>query len=411
MISVGIIGTAGFAATHLNAIRTFSSDHKLALHVACEVNSRYREELSKLAGKGVRTYTDVEEMFKAEQGKLDLIIIPTSILSHKPLAISSMKNGFNVLLEKPPTPTLQDIDAIINTSLETGQFCAIGFQSVYSNSFNKIRDIISTNELGKLISISGKMSWQRDSQYYSRNNWAGKTRIGNDWIIDGSISNPGAHYLNNMLLLGDADSKESSHIEVNAELYRANKDIECEDTTCVRVKLANGVTVNYYTTLCGGNHKTPLLILKFECGEINWEVGSKLIVKRTGDENHFSNITNYDAECVQHSIYENIANHIEHGTEIMCDIQRSRLFTLAVNAAYESSQTISSIPPEFCTVKIDTDGVKTTEINDINASIDEALEKEALFSECAIPWSKKSEPFTTNHYNSFPEKFNLQTAD
>ncbi|MEA2012933.1 MAG: Gfo/Idh/MocA family oxidoreductase [Verrucomicrobiota bacterium] len=402
-VTIGIIGTAGFAEHHLNSLDAFAPEEKLVLSAACEVNPAFSDNLAKLAKKGVNAYTDCETMFKEEQGKLDFIIIPTSIQSHKPLAISAMQNGFNVLLEKPPTTTIQDIDKIIETSKSTGQFCAVAFQSVYNKDFRKIKELIASNTLGKLQSITGKLCWQRDFDYYSRNKWAGKTKVDNNWVMDGSISNPGAHYLNNMLILGTCGDKEVSLEEINAELYRAN-DIECEDTVCLKSVLTNGITVNYNTTLGAEVNQSPLLVLHFENGKIEWEVQKKVIVKPTNDE-EYSFAFDASEKFIQHAMYKNLLDHFRNGDEIKCDISATRLFMLAINGTYESAQRVDKIPSEYLIVYKNERDKTAIKIHNINSIIDEAMQKGVLFSDLNVPWSKKKETFELKDYKFFPEKF------
>lgn len=403
-IKVGIIGIAGFAKAHLRALDLFNPEEKLFLTAACEVNSAFAENLAEFAKKEIRTYIDCDTMFKGEQGKLDFIIIPTSIQSHKILAISAMKNGFNVLLEKPPAATIQNLDEIIAASVDTGKFCAVSFQLVYTEDFAKIKELIVNNYLGKLKSITGKMSWQRNSDYYSRNKWAGKTKVDDNWIMDGSISNPGAHYLNNMLILGTCGDKNVSLGKINAEFYKANEN-ECEDTVCLNSTLTNGVTVNYYTTLAGGTYHNPVLIFHFENGKIEWEIPEKVTVKKKDSEEYSFCLKDPDMHINQHGIYKNILDHIRNGDEILCDINATRLFMLAVNGAYESAQAVEKIPPEYLIIDKTDKGATSVKIDNINLIIDEAMEKEVLFSDLNVPWSKKRDTFEIRKYCNFPEKY------
>jgi predicted dehydrogenase len=54
---------------------------------------------------------------------------------------------------------------------------AIAFQSLHSSSMRRIRDIVSSLRLGKLLVARTTVLWPRPPQYYNRNDWAGRLSV------------------------------------------------------------------------------------------------------------------------------------------------------------------------------------------------------------------------------------------
>ncbi len=74
-----------------------------------------------------RLYTNVQEMLKAESARkdgADVIAIMTPNDSHYEYATASLKNGFDVICDKPMTNTLQEAEALHLKVQESGLiFC------------------------------------------------------------------------------------------------------------------------------------------------------------------------------------------------------------------------------------------------------------------------------------------------
>jgi predicted dehydrogenase len=138
-VRTAVIRAGGFAGEHHKQVKRLCSEGRSALVAVAEKAAQAcAETLAELKHDGVRIYSDALELFRQEQGNIDLVTLPVGIGLHAPLAIAAMKAGYNVLVEKPPAATIQDVDAMLAASAATGKFCAVQFQQM---SLQPLRDL------------------------------------------------------------------------------------------------------------------------------------------------------------------------------------------------------------------------------------------------------------------------------
>ncbi len=393
---IGLIGISGFGSIHLRSIN-FLEGKKVNLKAITEVNyEKNKDIINKLSLNGVKYFKDYRQMLN-DMKNLDFVVISTPIHFHAQMAIDAIKEGFNVLLEKPPAVTIQDINAIIEAKRNYNKICAVDFQNTSGTAFRKLIEYIKSGKLGKIKTIIGVGCWKRDDSYYQRNNWAGKLVINNNYVLDGSINNPLAHLLNNELIIAESSEKGGGEPkEVISELYHGHR-IEGEDTACVKIVTTKGIEIYYYSTLCNMQEETPYIIIEAEEAKVYWNYDNKLLIKYF-DRNE--EVYDGGKEDLFVKIYENMIEHLFEGKELYCPVEITRNFVLASNGAFESSKEIFDIPDEFIEVNIE-DGKKFTYIKNIREIIEYASENKKLFSEMNVNWGRKTEKVNMKNYEKF----------
>lgn len=94
-------------------------------------------------------YADYRELFARDD--LDLIVNATPSHMHVPVSLEILENGFNVLCEKPLARRVSDVDKLIEASQKAGKILAVYQQSRYSPAFEKIREIIDSGSIGRVV--------------------------------------------------------------------------------------------------------------------------------------------------------------------------------------------------------------------------------------------------------------------
>lgn len=393
---VGLIGISGFGSIHLRSIE-YLRGSMVDLRAIAEINyEKNKDVINRLTSQGVRYYQNYKEMLENHKD-LDFVAISTPIHLHAPMAIYAMESGFNVLLEKPPAVTIQDIDAIIEAKKRTNKICAVDFQNTSGKAFRKILEYTKKGKLGKIKTVIGIGRWKRDENYYQRNNWAGKLVIDGNYILDGTINNPLAHLLNNELIIAEtAEKKGGEPKEVTAEIYHGHK-IEGEDTTCIRIITKTGIEVYYYSTLCNKQEESPYIIIEAEKATAFWSFANKFKI-----EYFDGNVEEFDGgkEDLFVNMYINMVKHLFEKEPLCCPIEITRNFVLASNGAFESSERIFDIPDEFIEIRKEDEKILTY-IKNIKEIIDEASQSKKLFSEINVPWARKTKPFNVENYKEF----------
>jgi len=120
-----------------------------------------------------------ENVFKswnelASQPKLaDAVFITTSDSDHKGPAIAFAKKGYDILLEKPMAPSLEDCYEIAKAAEENNVRLVICHVLRYAPYYMKVKQIIEEGALGDICSLehSEGVGWLHQAHSYVRGNW------------------------------------------------------------------------------------------------------------------------------------------------------------------------------------------------------------------------------------------------
>ena len=107
-----------------------------------------------LAARGVTLFSSYDQLLQAGKGFVDIITLPVAIHTHYQLAKDGLEAGYNLVLEKPPVPTVQQLDELIKVEQESGRFVTVGFQMIHSRSLRRLKSIILEGRLGQLTAIT-----------------------------------------------------------------------------------------------------------------------------------------------------------------------------------------------------------------------------------------------------------------
>ena len=139
-VRFAVVGVRNFAAQHIKRIKVLVNEGLADLAGVVVRNQQIEDPLfEQLKQEGVRIYSSLDELLVAGQGLVDIITLPTSIHTHSELAAKCMKAGFNVVLEKPPVPTVQQVDELIRVEQETKRFVPLVFNLFILIPFDNLR--------------------------------------------------------------------------------------------------------------------------------------------------------------------------------------------------------------------------------------------------------------------------------
>lgn len=147
---------------------------------------------------GCRAFADYRELFD-HRDEIDFVVNATFSYMHAPVAMDLLKHGFNVVSEKPFAGTAEQVDEMITAAKESGRMLAPFQQSRVAPYFKKVREVIDSGVLGRIVSIDIQFSG------FARR-W--------DWqtiqdFTAGSLFNTGPHPLDQALtLLGGEEMPE-----------------------------------------------------------------------------------------------------------------------------------------------------------------------------------------------------------
>ncbi len=212
-IKVGIagLGRSGWGI-HANTLADLG-DQFTIVAVCDPISGRQEEAIERF---GCRAYAGYPELVADDEVELMVLSTPTHL--HTSHAVSALRAGKHVLVEKPMARNLAEVDEMIAVAEETGQILTVHQNYRYAADFQKIREIIRSGVLGRIIQVRIAVH-----QFARRWDWQTLKEYGG-----GILNNHGAHVVDWAVLLIDAhsddpDPKVYCHIEATP-LYAGNAD-------------------------------------------------------------------------------------------------------------------------------------------------------------------------------------------
>lgn len=263
-VKLAVVGLGNMGTGHCRDIDALD---KAELVCVCDVD---REKADKFAEKyGCKAYYSTSEMFAA--GGFEGVTIATPHYDHTTIAIEAFGHGINVLTEKPVGVHVKDIKKMIAAHEEAKKknkdivFSAM-FQQRTRGPARKVKDLIDSGELGKLIRTTWIITdWYRTQSYYNSGGWRAT------WEGEGGgvLMNQCPHQLDMFQwFVGRPD-----RIMGFATIGKYH-DIEVEDEVTAYFEYDNGM-VGHFITTTGEAPGTNRLEIIGENGKLVWE-GDKL---------------------------------------------------------------------------------------------------------------------------------------
>jgi predicted dehydrogenase len=134
-----------------NLVRNFTQLNKVDELYCCDLDPKKRERIKTLFPT-VRIVEDYTELL--EQPDLDGAVIATPVNSHFPLAKEFLEQGKHVMVEKPLTHSLESGLKLIDLAQERKRVLMVGHTFEYTAAVNKIKEIVESGELGKVLYVS-----------------------------------------------------------------------------------------------------------------------------------------------------------------------------------------------------------------------------------------------------------------
>jgi predicted dehydrogenase len=149
-INVGVVGCGYWGP---NLIRNFASLHDARLRAVCDLNVQRLKHIQELYPT-VEGYTDYQR-FLAD-GKLDAVVVATSVGLHHPMAKAALEAGKHVLVEKPLAKSSAECLDLIETAQRRKLVLMVGHTFLYSSVIKRIKQIVDAGDIGEIRYISAR---------------------------------------------------------------------------------------------------------------------------------------------------------------------------------------------------------------------------------------------------------------
>ncbi len=374
---VAVVGIHGHGSTHVRNALTLQEDGTCRLVAVADL----RPPNAGTVGPDVAVFTDLDSLLATTD--VDIVVVCTPIHTHRQLAEAAMRAGADVLLEKPPVPTMAEFEHLLALCAETGRSCQIGFQSLGSQAVSALAEAVAAGTLGEVPLISTRCAWIRSVDYFGRSRWAGHRELDGIPVMDGVLSNPFAHAVATALRV-DGSTHVDDVLTVETDLFHAN-DISSDDTSTVRVTTRRGTTLLFAATLCSPVVDQPQVIvggtvatatLRYTSDEISLTDGSgesltSDLAGRYGRDNLLANLSEHRGDP---------------DVQLVADARETGAFT-AVLEALRLAPAPTAIPPSCFDWHQDEYG-RHAVVTGVRDWIRLAAERGQIFTELGAPWTR-----------------------
>jgi len=238
---IGIIGCGAIASLHRDALLACPG---VRIAAVCDILPERAEAMAESISAAtpdngrVRVYEDWRRMLA--EADLDCVHLCTPHFLHPPMAIAAMRAGLHVLTEKPMGIAVTDAEEMARVASETGKRLGVCFQNRYNATSVRMRELIDSGRVGRVLGGRAIVTWKRDAEYYGSGPWRGT------WDEEGGgvMINQAIHTLDLLQwLMGTPVSIRGS---IDTRLLAGV--IEVEDTAEALIRFKDGINGLFYAT-------------------------------------------------------------------------------------------------------------------------------------------------------------------
>ncbi len=234
-IRLGVIGIGNMGGEHCRNILAGKTP-EIALTAAADRREARRDwarnELS------VPVFKEGGELIQS--GLCDAVLIATPHYAHPPLAIEAFEHGLHVLCEKPAGVYTLQVREMNEAAKKSGKTFAMMFNQRTNCLYRKMKEIISSGELGGVKRVNWIITtWYRSQLYYDSGAWRAT------WEGEGGgvLLNQCPHQLDLLQWLCGMP------VRVRAFCHEGKwHDIEVEDDVTAYMEFSNGATGVFVTS-------------------------------------------------------------------------------------------------------------------------------------------------------------------
>ncbi|MFE1665349.1 Gfo/Idh/MocA family protein [Microbacterium sp. P02] len=230
-LRTAIVGTGGIANAHARSVLAHPHAELVAV---TDLSPAAARAFAERYGEPT-VYETLEELLAAEHP--DVVHVCTPPVAHAAQAIAALESGAHVIVEKPPAPSLDELDAMRDAAAAAGKQLAVVFQQRTGTAAAHVRGLLTSGALGRPLIALCETLWFRDPAYFAVP-WRGK------WETEGGGPTLGhaIHQLDLLaFLLGDWAT-------VQGRLWRLDRETQTEDASTATITFTGGAVAQVTTS-------------------------------------------------------------------------------------------------------------------------------------------------------------------
>ncbi len=320
-VGFGLLGAGLIAPFHAKSIQAADGCELIAV---ADLDAKRAGKIADEFGCDARASLD--ELLADD--KIDVINILTPNHLHSEAAIAAAKAGKSVLVEKPPSMSLAETDAMIAACKDADVSLGIVLQCRIRKPIVAIKQAIESGRFGRVLQADAYMKWYRSTEYYLSDGWRSNRRSGAGVTIQHAF-----HYFDLLQhLMGPAK-------RVQARMSNLmHPQVELEDTLNAFVDFENGAQgvvvastamwpgADIRIEICGENGTAVMVGERMETWKFKDERDEDDAIRNLGCDAVATAASGpADFDFADHQVViEDIANCVRHGGEPLIPAHNAR---------------------------------------------------------------------------------------
>ena len=259
------IGPAHRLAARLDGLFAFEAgalDH---------VPERGREYGARLGLRPERAYGSWRDMLEGERGRddgVDLVTIATPNATHHEIALAFLREGFDVMLEKPMTATVGEAEELVAAATEADRLLAVNYGYTGYPLVRHMRAMVARGDLGAVRLVVAEHAHGHHADAADADNPRIRWRYDPAQMgVSAQFADCGIHALNMACFVTG-----QRPVSISADFLSAIPSRTLEDDAQANLRLDGGARVRLWTSAVASGRTHGLAIQVFgERGGLRWE--------------------------------------------------------------------------------------------------------------------------------------------
>ncbi|MEA3404099.1 MAG: Gfo/Idh/MocA family oxidoreductase [Armatimonadota bacterium] len=326
VVVVGYGSAFGMGHHHCESARKTKG---MRLVGVCEPDEERREVAAET--EGVPTYEDMDEVVADDDVDMVVLVVPHDV--HAPLAIQAMEAGKHVMTEKPMCVTTEEADDMIAASEENDVVLTVYHNRRWDPDFVTVRHLIDDGCLGEVFMVECAISGHRPLRGWRRREKHGGGQI-RDW---------GAHVLDQMCLIAGAPA---TRVFADFEHRVWTEIMDVPTHSQLMIEFASGMWAEATFSNISFAPKPRWRVSGEKGGLLKQSGGGGMVslYHEIGGQASVSEVSCLEPDLSE--LYQNVADHIAEGEELIVKPEEARRYVAIFEAAYESAETGQAVTPK-----------------------------------------------------------------
>jgi predicted dehydrogenase len=220
-----VVGAGAIGEVHARLIASLPGEASLVALVDTDT-TRAAAVAAKFGGEAM---TELDKACAREDIDAVSICLPSG--AHADAAITALRAGKHVVVEKPIDVSLEAADRLIDVEQETGRTVAVISQRRFQHAPAFVHQAVAEGKLGRITAGIAESAFWRSQEYYDSGGWRGTVALDGG----GALMNQGIHVVDLLLwMMG-----EPTEVQAYSGLL-AHERIDVEDTVAATVRFRSG---------------------------------------------------------------------------------------------------------------------------------------------------------------------------